>query len=67
MIPLLRASAQSSLAGSTTPENVVIWLKNKTRVRAVIASLNEIQYLRGIFYRPWQRDLLYHDSVALRA
>ena len=28
-MPLLRASAHSSFAGSTTPENVVMWLKNK--------------------------------------
>src|ERR1700678_726580 len=39
-MPLLRASAQSSFAGSTTPENVVMWLKKMTRVREVMASLN---------------------------
>ena len=37
-IPLLRAKAQSSLAGSTTPVIVLMWLKNNTRVRGVMAS-----------------------------
>src|SRR5258707_10645552 len=39
-IPLERASAHSSLAGSTTPVAVVMWLKKRTRVLGVIASLN---------------------------
>src|SRR5713226_3590093 len=38
-MPFDRANAQSSLAGNTTPVTVVMWLKNRTRVRGVIASL----------------------------
>ena len=37
-IPLLRARAQISLTGSTTPVTVVMWLTNTTRVRGVMAS-----------------------------
>ena len=45
----MRASAQSSFAGSTTPENVVMWLKNITRVRGVIASLNRFSTCAASF------------------
>ena len=47
-MPLLRASAQSSLAGRTTPVKVLMWLKKKTRVRGVMASLNRVQDLLRI-------------------
>src|SRR5260370_8313754 len=39
-IPFDLASAHSSLAGSTTPVAVMMWLKKSTRVLGVIASLN---------------------------
>jgi hypothetical protein len=48
-IPLVRASAASSFAGKTTPEKVVMWLKNSTRVRGVIASLNKFRTCAASF------------------
>ncbi len=43
MMPLERASPQSSRAGSTTPVTVVMWLKKSTRVRGVMASLKRLR------------------------
>ncbi len=48
-MPLERASAQSCLAGSTTPVTVVMWLKKITRVRGVMASLNRLRMSSGDF------------------
>jgi hypothetical protein len=39
----------SSFAGSTTPENVVMWLKKMTRVRGVMASLKRLRTWAAFF------------------
>jgi hypothetical protein len=41
-IPFERARVESSFAGKTTPENVVMWLKKMTRVQGVMASLKRL-------------------------
>src|ERR1017187_9252303 len=48
-IPFDRANADNSLAGSTVPVAVEMWLKNITRVRGVIASLNRFSTSAGLF------------------
>jgi len=48
-IPLVRARAESSFAGRTTPEKVVMWLKKSTRVRGVIASLTRLRTCAASF------------------
>src|SRR5260370_101539 len=54
-IPFVRANPQSSFAGKTTPVAVVMWLKNRPRVRVGIAVSVEdrAQYRHGArAYRP---------------
>ena len=48
-IPFERAKAASSLAGNTTPEKVLMWLKNITRVRGVMASLKRFSTSLALF------------------
>src|SRR5580692_1247398 len=64
-IPLERASALNSFAGSTTPENVVMWLKKITRVRGVMASLKRLRTCAASLTGRGKSDFFHHDAVAL--
>src|SRR5215469_6681465 len=48
-IPFDRASSHNCFAGSTTPENVVIWLKKITFVCDVMASLKRFSTCAASF------------------
>ena len=65
-IPFERASAQISLAGSTTPVAVVMWLKKITLVRGVIASLNRFSAAAAFGTGFGKRHFLHHNAVPLR-
>jgi len=58
-----RARVESSFAGNTTPENVVMWLKKMTRVRGVMASLKRLRPA-GHPLRAGQCDSFHHDAIA---
>ena len=62
---LVASQCASSFAGSTTPENVVMWLKKMHARARRDRVVEKIEHLRRVFDGPGQRDFLDDDAVAL--